>query len=686
MPPSLHLPGRRNHVQLIARAWGSVQHPASRLCRGAAGVIILAVAVFSLALCPRSMVAPRLVTADEDTWLGLAANFAAALTRTDFEHTYQIGHPGVTAFWVTLAGTGLDRLERYVGLVQFTQHASIRRAAAREPTFLDDLAAARRAHAVVNALLVTGLTLLTLRLFGTGAALFAGGLLALDPFLVAHSQVIRMDSLQAGFVTLAVLAPAVVWTRGGHRAYLAFGGACLGLALLSKTSSALAVPAVLICALGHALRLARIRGRKAAAGILLTDGMVLAVAAGFTLLAGFPALWTAPLATIGRVIEYTVWSSRTPPQFGNFFLGEPVDTPPGWYYLVVLGFRATPAMLLGLALLALQRFRRSGWSATPALPLVALLTLVLTVLVALAPATKKADRYLLPAWPALLILAGYGLSLGLRLRPFPRIPFVVGGALLVAIQFAWLPPLRQYPLTYFNPMLGGLPAARRVLLVGWGEGLEEAANALNRLPAADTAVAATLYAEALRATFDGTSLPLARAAEADYLVDYINMEQRRLIPAEFSAYIASVEPLAVVSNDGVTLAAVYRLPRIEFGQALRIDRHLVESLQARRGERLAIEVRCAALDSDALSWTLRVELLDASGGPIARDDVAECARGTTARSQRLAIQLPTAPGVFTLALSVLDRHARPVPPSRVPPWVSAQGARAVFPSVTISVR
>src|SRR5690242_15067956 len=132
--------------------------------RGGLGRTLFGLGLFLLALWPRISFPAGLVTADEDTWLGLTGNFAQALATSRFERTYQLGHPGITALWSSLGGLGFERARRYAGLVTYDQRVNTRRVAAREPTFLEDLAAARRGHAVVNALLVVALGMLSWRL------------------------------------------------------------------------------------------------------------------------------------------------------------------------------------------------------------------------------------------------------------------------------------------------------------------------------------------------------------------------------------------------------------------------------------------------------------------------------------------------------------------------------------------
>ena len=55
---------------------------------------------------------------------------------------------------------------------------------------------------------------------------------------------------------------------------------------------------------------------------------------------------------------------------------------------------------------------------------------------------------------------------------------MVGHALPLAV-------VAPYALAYYNPLVGGGPAASRVLLVGWGEGLDQVAAYLNAQPSSE---------------------------------------------------------------------------------------------------------------------------------------------------------------------------------------------------------
>ena len=648
---------------------------------GLAGLLL-----FLLAALPRLSLPGRVVTADEDTWVGLTGNFAAALSRGRLERTYQIGHPGVTALWTSLAGMGLERAQRYAGLVAYDDRVSTRRAAAREPSLVDDLNAARTAHALANALLVAICGLLALRLAGPLAGLLTGGLLALDPFLVAHAQVIRMDSLQAGLLGVGLLALLIRWTAGGRPVYLLLGGVALGLALLSKTSSAVIAGPLLLCAGWRGWRLAR-TGPGPGRALVSTIGElgVLGAVALATALAGWPALWVAPLETVQRMIDYTAFNGGNPPESGNFFLGRPIPDPGPAFYPLTLAFRLTPLAIAGLAALGLAwRARRSTGGARAALPW--LLLTVACFFLALTPAPKKADRYLLPIWPPLLALAGIGLA---GLIGWPRAGWrwrtLAVGALLAA-QLVWLPPVATYALSYYNPLLGGPSAARGAMPVGWGEGLERAAAFLNDRAGGDEVVTTTLYSEPLRANLDGISLPLGRFAEADVLVHYVNMEQRQLLPPELQRHVEATLPLWSYELDGVSLVRIYPLPPTEFGGALQVERITLDDDQAEGGERVLATIRWRPLAAQASGWRPRLALLDPAGREVASSMAEQPARTGRGQSAALRLRLPRERGRYRAALTVLDERGQPIEPTATPPWSERASQTVVLPTISVRVR
>jgi hypothetical protein len=394
----------------------------------------------------------------------------------------------------------------------------------------------------------------------------------------------------------------------------------------------------------------------------------------------------APLETLERMIDYTLWNGGAPPESGNFFLGRPVPDPGPAFYPVSLLFRLTPLTLVGLALagLAALRFSPAG-PRRQAAAWLALSAVLFTL--ALTPAPKKADRYLLPIWTPLLVLAGVGLGRAAAAAGRKRGLALAGLGVAIGGQLLWLPPLAPYALAYYNPLTGGAPAARQAIPVGWGEGLERAAAALNARAGPLRPVAATLYSEPLQANLEGASLPLRRYAEAEVLVDYVNMDQRRLLPAELTAFQAATSPAWQFELDGVWLVRIFDLPRSTFGDALRIERQLLDEDRADRGERLLVTLRWRALEPRALGWRPRVALLDergqlvvsaaASVSPSATDDSAE---------EVFRLRLPRERADLNLALAVLDERGQPVEATAVPPWAERVPAGLAYPSISVRVR
>jgi 4-amino-4-deoxy-L-arabinose transferase-like glycosyltransferase len=164
---------------------------------------------------------------------------------------------------------------------------------------------------------------------------------------------------------------------------------------------------------------------------------------------------------------------------------------PGWlFYPVNYLWRTTPAVLGGLALALLAFLKR--WppleegrqrEITVLLVLYALLFAVMMSLGA-----KKFDRYLIPSFPPLDLVAGIGWAgllgwlWGRPRQPLWRWVAVALGVLAIGSQAVLAGRTYPYYLTYYNPLLGGSAKAPEVMMIGWGEGLDQAARYINGLP------------------------------------------------------------------------------------------------------------------------------------------------------------------------------------------------------------
>ena len=185
------------------------------------------------------------------------------------------------------------------------------------------------------------------------------------------------------------------------------------------------------------------------------------------------------------------------------------------------------------------------------------------------------DRYLLPVHKCLALVSAVGWAwlaewLAARISSVPRRPMCVL-VLSSAIVLHGLGVVRvaPYHLSYYNPMMGGPKVAPRVLQVGWGEGLDQAARYLNSKPDAPGLRVVSWYKPCFSYFFVGQTLNIDNSADisyehlqsfldADYIVIYIHPWQRH-IPRKLIDHMATQTPEHSVWINGLEYARVYQL-------------------------------------------------------------------------------------------------------------------------------
>jgi 4-amino-4-deoxy-L-arabinose transferase-like glycosyltransferase len=433
-------------------------------------LILLSLAVFLLALIPRLGALERYVTPDELRWVDRSLHFAQALSNGDLASTIQSGHPGITTMWLGSLGIGLQH-PLPAALPDFDpQNAEVARFLA---PYLD---AARLPVIFVVALNLVVLFLLLDRLIDRRAAFLAAGLIALDPFAVALGGILHVDALLMVFSlnSLAALCVALNRTRSGR--WLILSGVFAGLAMLSKSPGAILGVATLIILATDDLRQHRsiLHTIKA----LFLWGVAAAVI--FILLA--PSMWVQPIGTL-QLMSSTAEKFSETAHAVNFFNGS-YDRDPGLlFYPVVLAFRSTPIMWLGLiAGIVLivraksehdQRLRSIAW---------AYWVFAIVFLGVITLGAKKLDRYVLPALDALYVVSALGLafaieSMGMRIHADvadKKRQWTLNAVVVVLLGVSALQFIPVWPLTLraYNPLLGGYAVAKTVLPVGGGESAE----------------------------------------------------------------------------------------------------------------------------------------------------------------------------------------------------------------------
>jgi hypothetical protein len=530
----------------------------------------LALASGGLAFLLRARTAGHFRTWDETTWLVRSERFGDAIA------TGRLDHASSTPDWTVATMPGLSTMA--IGAVAHAvwragQWAGVW-AQAPGDTFEMSRTGLLFAHlgvAAVTAALVGLLVLLLARWVGTGAAAIAGVLVATEPWLVAHGAVLHTDELMTLFAITGLVATALAlgvphrtdWAgrrRVGLLAGLLFGGA-----LLTKISAVIFLPGAVLLAGWAVMRARAAAGPAGGGGLRAATATVrppvagwLAGAGGLSLVA-YPALWLMlPVTELGR-LTMSLGLGVYPTQVYQLFRGRPVTDPGPAFYLVVLPFRMTPWLLVGTLAGAVAICCRRVWRGYA----LALACLAVPPFGLLSLANKKFDRYALPFLVFGAILVGIVLAPvvpALLRRYWPGRPARAAAALgmaaavLVAGHSLLVAP---WGSAYFDPLLGGGPAAIRTIPVGWGEGLEQAGAFIARREAGRCDAVSVYSTWPIRAVFPcGVWLTEQQAPAATYLVLYVG-DRQVLPPARIAELIGPRALVATVTLRGLDYAQVY---------------------------------------------------------------------------------------------------------------------------------
>jgi hypothetical protein len=501
------------------------------------------VGLLTLALAPRLIELRPTVTSDEAYWVQRSLRFGAALARGDFAQTYRSGHPGVTTMWVGLIGIGPSRLEPFLP-VRFTNYTTLEKA----PGYNDALFAARKAIAVTTALLLVGAAALAWRLLGPGPALTGSALIALDPYQIGSAQILHVDTLLAPLMLAALLSGLIYWLGDRQTRYLLLTSLFIGLSVLTK-APAIAVPVYLTVIAVVASRL-WIHSWRPLLPWVACGALSLAV-----FVALWPAMWVDAPRRIPQLIDFAVSVGGSPHTWPNYFLGQPLNGDPGMlYYPLALLLRVGPVALVGAMALAFVPIRKPLHFRA----ILALAAFIVVFIALMSLGAKKFDRYLLPALMVLSLIGGAGIWWVAALaRPVWLRAFTLLASLAVQGLLLW--QAEPYPLAAYNQLLGGADAARRILMVGWGEGIDQVAEFLNAQPGADTMVVKTHYHHVLRPMFRGNTVRIPDPTPVNYFVVYVNMAQRFIVPPTVVQLMALVPPDFTAYVNGRPYAWVYRV-------------------------------------------------------------------------------------------------------------------------------
>jgi 4-amino-4-deoxy-L-arabinose transferase-like glycosyltransferase len=672
-----------------------VREQSSPLSRGRLRGLFVVLTLFLLALAPRLLAMGDFWTADEaDHWSERVEAFWPALQDGSYAATNMVGHPGVTTMWLGNVGLWMQHTLEAIGWIP-PDDAALYRMFLRVPV------------AIVTALCVALASPLMRRLFGERVALLAALLWAGDPFLIAHSKVLHVDALMTSFLVLSLLAALVAFRLETHASpnpvggpplasslslgtvrwgILVASGGAAGLALLTKSPALILGPLVGLAALVGAVRrrnedepalLHRLTAspRHVAASLLLTVFPPLAVWGGVAALvwvALWPAAWVDPVGSALTIVNEVVRNGAVEHGWGNFFLGRPVADPGPLFYPVAIVLRLTPWATLGLlaagvaAAAALWRRRgKQGYQnqnqdhahaldsksreiegRSPALALLLLFALLFIAIMSILP--KKFDRYALPTFPVLDLVAAMGVlwttdrvwrwwqrrrvppAAAGAPRSVPRLGLVPWALVVIGLgaNVLWYHP---YELAYYNPLVGGGPVAVRSILVGWGEGFEQAGRYITRQYNGCDLGVASWYKEVIQPYVCSPVMHqgyIGVPGHVHYAVIYSNQYQRHINFDILPSLRERGSLVHTVRIHGIDYAYVYQLrqPRqhrvtADFGSSIRLTGYDVLPTSVRSGGVLTLTLQWHVQEEMSEDYQLFLHVFDADGNQVGHADV-----------------------------------------------------------------
>lgn len=540
-----------------------------------------------VAFLPRVLHLDVFVTPDEPYWLVESANFYFALGQRDFAATYRMEHPGVTTLWAGVAGF-LSAFPAYrgtgVGMVGIDDHEAVFSRLGHTP--LDLLAAGRLFNSLSIVLVLALVFLYASRLVGVWPASAGFLLVALDPFHLGLSRLLHNDALLSVSMLLSALALVSFYQKGRSWLDLLVSAAAAGASWLTKSPGIFLLPYAGLLALLDlwdtrrqpvALSWPRHLWRAAIPlGAWVLGGAVVFVAL-------WPAMWVNPVGTLREIYGMALVSVHYGHITPSFFNGQYIpDGRIGWeywyFYPLTYLWRSTPVTLLGLLAAAFGAITRRGIFVRKDTRryLAALLLFALFYTLFMSLGTKKFDRYLLPVYAPLDLVAGVGWvwlagiagQYGPALWRRAALPVSLG--LIILAQAAFSLPTHPYYLSYYNPLMGGSRLAPQSMIVGIGEGLDQAAHYLDSKPDSENLNVLVWYdVGSFSYFFDGETryIPivaeleegrLERLLDADYAVIYIHQWQRRT-PRQLLEFLNPLTPEHTISIDGIEYVRIYRL-------------------------------------------------------------------------------------------------------------------------------
>ncbi len=534
---------------------------------------------------PRIPALDTFVTVDEATWLMRSGNFYYALTHQELEKTVSAYHPAVTTMWTGTLGI-LAEFPEYRGQGQsyFIKEWKFKDFLLEfEQNPLEILETSRFFTVVINGTLIFILFHLARKILGLLSASLIILFLSFDPYFLGHTRILAHEGMMSSFMLVSLFAMLVYFHEGERKTYLVLSAVAGGLAALTKSSATIVIFYVGALVLINFTEVFKPRKTGRERRKILTQALRIQIfwvaIFGITYVLFWPGMWVKPLEMLyqvyGNAASYALQGQNlTAFEYG--FEPVPESRLAGLikYFLAIL-WRTTPVVWFGflLSLTTLFGGFKDADKKTSFLLTFFLTTGLIFALIMATARGRRASHYIMFTFVCLDIITALGFSyLISRIKTQPRrlifwlSTSLVSLSLLIHILSPF--PFSPYFFNYTNPIMKQIPWGQTSHPVGYGEGLEVAAQYLAQKPRAAKSTVLSWYGFGPFSYFyPGETLNLARTfwstplidrlKRADSLVIYVPNQLNANTPAKLLRDLERVVPEHTIWLNDVEYIRIY---------------------------------------------------------------------------------------------------------------------------------
>lgn len=402
-------------------------------------------------------------TTDTWKWKSRSYDFGSGVFTGDFAKTLQKYHPGVMLMWIGTAGIKI--YNAYYNLAFHSDPPDNKISTVFELDFVQK----------IITVLVIGITLAYVfyalrNIFGLKLAFISLVLVCAEPYYVGLSRVFHLEGLLSAFMLAS--ATWLYWfLENGGKKKLIISAVFAGLSMLTKTTALYLIPfSLMMMAVKNLTEpgvFAQAAGsifKKLKLMLLIKNTVVTfliwALTASVVIFSLWPALWVAP-GEVYKALYKGVAVVGIEREHIQYYFGKLVEDPGPAFYLVVLFFKSSPWLIMGIIgwLFIYKKLSTDQKKLT-----MYLFVYSIIYLLALSIPTKKLDRYFAPSLVSLAVVSSvFYYWLWEKIKVNNIIKIGISGLVFLGANVFVHPDY----ISFYNPLAGGLSKGINVLEPKW---------------------------------------------------------------------------------------------------------------------------------------------------------------------------------------------------------------------------